>query len=165
MLTLKQFVPQYYCLKCKGCCRFSQQGSAWSPVLLSEEIEDLLKNNFPPAVISKDKRIRSEPYSKENNFICSFFVPEDNTCKIYAFRPFECRLYPFLLKRDDDKIFLALDLRCPFVKENLESQELKEYIQYLTGLFHAPSIIKIIRHNPQVIQIYEDTLNLARIKL
>lgn len=137
----------------------------WLPLLLNEEIAHLLKNNFPPAVISQDKRIRSEPYLKENNFICSFFMPEDNKCKIYALRPFECQLYPFLINRKDDKIFLALDLKCPFVKENSGNQKFKEYIQYLTDLFHAPSTIKIIRQNPQVMQIYGDTLNLAELKL
>jgi Fe-S-cluster containining protein len=161
--VIKQIVPQEVCLKCQGCCRFSEQDSVWLPHLLGEEIQELLKKNFPPSLISQDKNIRSVPYPKQNNFICSFFQPKDNKCAIYAFRPFECQLYPFLVNRKDDNVFLAVDLRCPFVKESLESQEFKEYIRYLTSFFNSPRRIKILKNNPQIIQIYEDVLNLAEL--
>jgi len=145
----------------------------WLPCLLNEETQELLKKDFPPSLISQDKKIRSVPHPGENNFtpplgaragfICSFFVPKDNKCKIYAFRPFECQLYPFLINRKGDKVFLALDLRCPFVKENLESPKFKEYIRYLTNFFNSPRTIKILKDNPQIIQIYEDALNLTEL--
>jgi len=163
--VIKQIVPQEVCLKCQGCCRFSEQDSVWLPHLLGEEMQELLKKNFPPSLISQDKNIRSLPNPTQNNFICSFLQPKDNKCKIYAFRPFECRLYPFLINRKGDKVFLALDSRCPFVKENLESQEFKEYIRYLTAFFNSPHAIAILKNNPKIIQIYEDVLNLAELNL
>jgi len=172
---IKQIIPSDYCLSCNGCCRFSEEDSVWLPCFLKEEIENLLEKNFPPSIISCNNKIRSIPYPAQNNstpqlrleagFICPFFVPKDNKCKIYAFRPFECQLYPFLINRKDDKIFLALDLRCPFVKENLESEKIKEYIRYLTCLFNSPHWIQILKNNPQAIQIYEDVLNLTELHL
>ena len=162
---IKQAIPKDYCLSCVGCCRFSEQDSVWLPCLLNEEIQELLKKNFPPSLISQDKNIHSLPNLAQNNFVCSFSQPKDNKCAIYAFRPFECQLYPFVINRKADKVFLALDLRCPFVKENLESQEFKEYIQYLTGFLNSPARIKVLKSNPQIIQIYEDVLNLAELNL
>jgi len=171
---IKQAIPKDYCLSCVGCCRFSEQDSVWLPCLLNEEIQELLKKNFPPSLISQEKKVCNIPYHPEQDnftpplharagFICSFFRPKDNKCKIYAFRPFECRLYPFLINRKGDKVFLALVLRCPFVKENLESQKFKEYIRYLTTFFNSPARIKILKNNPQIIQKYEDVLNLAEL--
>jgi len=160
---IKQVTTRNYCLNCNDCCRFSEQDSVWLPCLLNEEMQELLKKNFPPSLISQEKKIRSLPNPKQNNFICSFFQPKDNKCAIYAFRPFECQLYPFLINRKDDKVFLALDSRCPFVKENLESQEFKEYIRYLTGFLNSPVRIKALKSNPQIIQIYEGVLNLAEL--
>ena len=162
---IKQIVPEEVCLKCRGCCRFSQQDSAWLPGLLDEEIEELLKKSFPPSLISQEKKIRSEPHPEENNFICSFFQAQDNKCKIYVFRPFECQLYPFLINQKGIKVFLAVDLKCPFVQENLESPKFKRYIQDLTDLLNSPGRRKILRDNPQVIQAYAGTLNLAELKL
>ena len=162
---IKQVVPQEVCLECRGCCRFSEQDSVWSPCLLNQETEELLKKNFPPSLISQEKKIRSVPSPTQNNFICSFFQPKDNKCAIYAFRPLECQLYPFLINHKDDKVFLALDLRCPFAEENLESQKFKEYIRYLTNFLNSPARIKILKNNLQIIQIYTDILNLAELNL
>ena len=162
---IKQVIPKDYCLSCLGCCRFSEQDSVWLPHLLEKEAQELLKKDFPAALISCDKKIRSIPYPAQNNFICSFLQPKDNKCKIYAFRPFECQLYPFLISRKGEEAFLALDLKCPFVKENLESQKFKAYIRYLTGFFNNPRKIKGLKNNPQIIQIYEGVLNLAELNL
>jgi len=162
---IKQAIARNYCLGCHGCCRFSERDSVWLPCLLNEETQELLKKNFPPSLISQDKKIRSLPNPAQNNFICSFLQPKDNKCKIYAFRPFECQLYPFLINRKGDRVFLAADLRCPFVKENLESQKFKAYIRYLTNFFNNPRKIKVLKNNPQIIQIYENVLNLAELNL
>lgn len=160
---IEQVIPQDYCLGCKGCCRFSQQDSVWLPVLLREEIEELLEKNFSPSLIAQDKKIHSLPYPEQNNFICSFFKAQDNKCKIYAFRPFQCQLYPFLINRKGDSVFLAIDLKCPFVQENLKNQKFKRYSQDLTELLKSPNKRETLKNNPQIIQAYEGALNLAEL--
>ncbi len=165
MLEIKQIIPSEACLKCEGCCRFSQKETIWSPFLLAEEIEELLENNIPPSLISGDKKIRLKPLEKQGNFICVFFNQEENKCKIYNLRPFECRLYPFIINRNGEKIFLAIDQNCPFAKKNLENQTFKEYTFYLTDLLHQPSCIDILRSNPQLIQAYSGALNLAELNI
>ncbi len=152
-------------MECQGCCRFAQFDTIWSPCLLNEEIPELLKNNFPPSLISKDKKIRLVTYPGENKSACSLFNPQNNKCKIYSFRPFECQLYPFLISQKEKKVFLALDLKCPFIKDNLETQGLKEYIQYLIDFLNSPLGLNILRNNSHIIQEYPEVLNLAELKI
>jgi len=156
---LKQLVPEDFCLKCRGCCRFKEPDSIWSPTLLYEEIKVI-----PTFTISSSKKIRLAPSAEKlNNFICPFLNFEGNLCNIYANRPFECQLYPFLINRERDKAFLALDLNCPFIKENLDSPTFKEYSRGLAKLFNSPQCKKLFKDNPQIIQAYPEAINLAEI--
>lgn len=153
MFKVKQFVLSGFCLKCEGCCRFSQRNTIWSPHLLKEEKE------------KSGKKVSLLPNPKDTNFICAFFDIQNNRCRSYALRPFECRLYPFLINRKNHKVFLAVDLKCPYVEKKLKSKEFKEYIYYLTNLFHRRGIIKILKNNPGVIQIYPGVLNITELKI
>ena len=105
---IKQFVPQEYCLKCQGCCRFREQDSVWLPCLMDEEIQGLLEQNIPPAAISMARKIQPEAHPKGDGFICAFFDLDINKCKVYNLRPFECQLYPFLINLRGKKIILTV---------------------------------------------------------
>jgi len=151
---LKQIIPEEFCLKCDGCCRFAEVNSVWFPHLLKAE-EKIIPKGKLRIVLDK----------KSGNFICSFLNAKNNKCKIYSIRPFECCLYPFLLNRDaeSDKIFLAVDTNCTFVKENLKKPEFKKYTEYLTTLFNSLDFSELMKNNPQLIQSYPDVLNLAEL--
>lgn len=87
-------------------------------------------------------------------FYCSFFNLAQNKCRIYQKRPFECRLYPFLLQRQKNKFYLAADLNCPFVQKNLKSRKFKAYLRYLTRLFGSPALKNLLRQNTRLFQRY-----------
>lgn len=161
---IKQFIPQNYCLSCQGCCRFAQVDSVWSPCLLDEDLKELAKNNLSPSIISSRKKIRLIPFHKQDNFICPL-LGLDSKCKIYSFRPFECQLYPFLLNRKGRKVFLAIDLNCPYAKGNLKAPAFKKYTRYLAGLLGRPRRLSALKNNPQVIQEYPEVLNLVELKI
>ncbi len=160
---IKQFVGSDFCLKCKGCCRFAETCSVWLPTLLDQEIEILLKNDIPPSVISKDKQICVIPNQEENNFYCSFLDREGNKCQIYSFRPLECQLYPFLINRRGNKVFLALDLNCPIAKEKESSIEFKEYTRYLIDILKSQDYKELFGKNPQIVKAYPNVLDLGEI--
>ena len=162
---IKQFVPQEFCLKCRGCCRFLEANSIWSPCLLDEEIQDLLDKKIPPASISSSRRIQPVPNPKDEGFICPFLNIENNKCKIYEFRPFECQLYPFLISIRDNKVLLTLDLNCPYVEENLKSRECKDYTQHLTTFLNSAKQKRILKDNPQIIQAYKQALDVIELKI
>lgn len=148
-MTLKQFVEQKYCLACQGCCRFSECNSIWTPHLLNKE------KTF----------LRINPIKYKDLFICSYFVPGKNYCKIYRRRPLDCQLYPFLLNKNKNKIFLAIDSKCPFVKENKNSQEFKKYIKYLARILESKKFIKKICKNLEFINTYpQDAIEIRELK-
>lgn len=155
---IKQLLIEDFCLKCKGCCRFWQQDSAWGPCLLDTE-------NIPQAAVNHNRRLRLIENPQDVNFLCPFLNTIDNKCRIYNFRPFECQLYPFLISRDKEKVFLSVDLGCLFAKEKLESQEFKDYLQYLVTYLNSPIELTIIRNNPQIIQSYEGAKILAELDI
>lgn len=162
---IKQLVPQEFCLKCKGCCRFKEENSVWSPCLLDEEVQLLLDKALPAAYISADRRIKPIADPAGAGFICAFLGAQDNRCKIYSFRPFECQLYPFLINLRDKKVILTVDLNCPFIRENLKSREFKEYAEYLAAFLNAPKQIEMLKENPQIIQAYEEVSEIIELKV
>ena len=163
---IKQFVPQEFCLKCQGCCRFKEVISVWSPCLLDEEIQELLdKEGIPAASISIDRRIQPIANPNGADFICPFLGSLDNKCKIYDIRPFECQLYPFLINLRKDKVLLTVDLNCPYVCEKINSPEAKDYITYLSGYLNSPEQLEMLKDNPQIIQAYEEVREVAELKL
>jgi len=163
---IKQLIPQEFCLKCKGCCRFSAADSVWSPSLLEEEGRALAKNKTPPVLVSGTARLRLVQLPEGEGFACPFLIPQTNKCKVYRLRPLECQLYPFLLNRSENgrKIFLALDLHCPFIAQNRNDHQTEEYIAYLSGLFNTPRYVKMIRDNPRFIQNYPGVVNLRKLE-
>lgn len=163
---IKQFVPQEFCLKCQGCCRFKEASSVWSPCLLDEEIQALLdKPGIPAASIAIDRRIQPIANPHGADFICPFLETLDNKCKIYSTRPFECQLYPFLINLRKSKVLLTVDLNCPYVYEKINSQETKEHIVYLTGHLNSTSLLAMLKDNPQIIQAYEEVREVSELNL
>jgi uncharacterized protein len=164
--VIRQFVPQEFCIKCRGCCRFKEANSVWSPCLLDEEIQGLLdKKGIPTASISIDRRIQPIANPDGADFICPFLGIRDNQCQIYDFRPFECQLYPFLINLRKSKILLTVDLNCPYVYEKINSQQAKDYIAYLAGYLNSKPLRLMLKDNPQIIQAYEEVREVAELSL
>lgn len=161
---IKQIVPQEFCLKCQGCCRFREMDSAWSPCLLDDEIQDLLDKKIPAAYISSNKKLLPVANSRGEGFICPFLEVKGNKCKIYGLRPFECQLYPFLINLRGGKIILTLDLNCLYVKENLKNEEFKKYTDDLIAFLNSPAQLKMLEENPQIIQAYEEVLDIIELE-
>lgn len=163
---IKQFVPQEFCLKCRGCCRFREANSVWSPCLLDEEIQELAdKEGVPAASISVDRRIQPVVNPDGDGFICPFLGSADNQCRIYNLRPFECQLYPFLINLRKEKVLLTVDLNCLYVYEKIDTPLAKEYIIYLTAYLNSPKMLKVLKDNPQIIQAYEEVREIAELNL
>jgi Fe-S-cluster containining protein len=161
---IKQFVPEDFCLKCRGCCRFKEDNSVWSPCLLDEEIHELMdKKDIPAASIFADRRLHPIVNPEGENFICPFLEMLDNKCKIYTLRPFECQLYPFLINLRKGKVLLTVDLNCPYAYERINTPEANDYILYLTQLLNSSKMIKMLKDNPQIIQAYEEVREVAEI--
>jgi hypothetical protein len=60
---------------------------------------------------------------------------------------------------------LTIDLNCPYVKENLKSEKFKEYTEYLSAFLNSPKQVRVLKDNPQVLQAYEEVLNILELKI
>lgn len=161
---IKQFVPPEVCLKCRGCCRFKDEDSVWSPCLLDEEIQDLLDKDIPAAYISINRRLKLIAGPSGEGFICPFLSLADNRCKIYHLRPFECQLYPFLLNMRAGKVLLSVDLNCPYASRKMAALEMKEYIACLSAYLNSPARQQLLKDNPHIIQAYEEVRAVAELQ-
>lgn len=131
---------------------------------MDEEIQGLLgKEGIPAASIRIDRRLQPVANPDREGFTCPFLGSADNKCKIYNLRPFECRLYPFLINLRKGKALLTVDLNCPYLYEKINTQEAKDYILYLADYLNSPKLIKMLKDNPQIIGAYEEVREVAEL--
>jgi len=153
VLGFKPLVPSRICLSCKGCCRFINKNTVWQPHLTAEE-RLVFKNK---GYFEKDfNKKLVEAQRRGKLFYCQFFSSPQNSCRIYRFRPFECRLYPLVLTVDKGVIMLAAHLACPFILSNLNTKEFKRYVEYLRKYFFKNETRKFIKANPAIAQNYKN---------
>ena len=62
------------------------------------------------------------------------------------------------------KVLLTIDLNCPYVKEKINTEELKEYTKYLVEYLNSPKQVKMLQDNPQILTAYEDVLALIELE-
>ena len=162
---MKQFIPQKICLKCLGCCRFANSRSKWSPCLLSREIKIFKKKHIPLFLRPKSKKLRL--VSGNDQFFCPFFNVVKNSCGIYGVRPFDCQLYPFMLRKRKNKVYIAVDINCPYIEKTFRGKKFNRYLNNLIIFLSQPSIKNIIRRDSQIIGNFPEktVINLACLPL
>lgn len=163
MQDLKRFVSEEACLSCDGCCRYASQQTVWAPVFLFDEIVALIDEDIVPSALFTHANLRGHEAARVNlvpsrnttaDYICPCFDLTSHQCKIYLHRPFDCRLYPFLLEKKDDEIILCCDKKCPFVKKALQTAQTENYIRYLSDFFSREDVLAWAQKNPAIVQDY-----------
>lgn len=163
---IKQLIPQEVCLNCRCCCRFASPDSVWLPCLLDEEMQNFVDRAGIPAVsISADKRIVPVANPAGDGFLCPFLNPQDNKCRVYNMRPFECQLYPFLINLRGKKVILTVDLNCPYLGDNIQTPAFREYSEGLAAFLNSPAQLTILKGNPQLLQVYEEVAEVVELGL
>jgi len=151
-ISLKQFVPSEYCLQCKGCCRYKEADSAWRPKLGAGDKEDLA------ALITSGDVLDAKSYIKTiqtcGEHLCRFLNGANQKCGIYAKRPFECSLYPFILSQTPDAIKVYVHLSCPYVQDHLSQADHESYVAYLKEFFDREDIRGFLSRNKVMFHDY-----------
>jgi uncharacterized protein len=147
---LRQLVPSEECLKCDGCCRFSEPKNLWRPKITDEEKKQArpvgVKNVFSENAVDESGHLAT--LAHEGSCICYFFHPQHNTCGVYPFRPFECRLYPFLLHKGGGQQGICAHISCPYVQKVFGRQSFQEYVAYLKEFFAQKETIAFLKKYP-----------------
>lgn len=135
MMQVKQFIPQEICLKCDGCCRFNEKDTPWAPY-------------------------KREVVAHDDYFICSSFEASTHKCRNYDARFLDCRIYPFLLQAQGGKVYLSVDLNCPYVSQKINTEEFRSYASCLKDFLSTDEAKKILRDNPGLICRYGEELKI-----
>lgn len=131
---MKQFAPSGYCLRCLGCCRFSENPTIWA---------------------SAGCRL----VESGGGYRCEYLNKKDNRCAIYSKRPLDCRLYPFLLVKRNGSLSLGLHKSCLFVED--KRPNIREYVDYLKKALSRPEAISELRKNPEICADYRENVEIV----
>ncbi len=154
---LPQLVPQKICLSCQGCCRFREALSLWRPKMTALEIAQISNAADKKAIqgaVAKDGYVATVPAQGQHR--CTFLNLSDNKCGIYACRPFECRLYPFLLTKKDGHIAVSVHGNCPYVQESRHSPEFERHIGILKSYLGQEEKLCFLKNNSALIGDYSE---------
>src|SRR3989338_1811137 len=148
LASLPQFVRQDVCLLCKGCCRFREEKSPWRPRVMTEEAEriEACQNTRPGETLVSPTMdggyVRA--LSCNGHFRCAFLNTADNTCGIYHDRPFECRLYPFLITKKGPETAVVVHLSCPYVQDNRHTSAFDSYAAQLKTYLQEKDVFRFL---------------------
>ena len=130
---LKQFVTSDYCRSCRGCCVFHDADSIWGPHIIPAEANEIMRLGCAAGLSVDRRHILTEPAGASHR--CAFLGSADHHCRIYQDRPFECRLYPFVISSEQRQLRMYAHLACPFIQEKFHSLEGQVYLAYLREYF------------------------------
>ncbi|MBF0532669.1 MAG: YkgJ family cysteine cluster protein [Candidatus Omnitrophica bacterium] len=142
-MQLPSLIPDGFCLDCRACCVFEGAVSPWRPKITAAE-----KQSLDPAMIAADGYISAAPAGEVYPCVCLNTC--DHACQIYLQRPFECRLYPFVLVRRENKLMLAAHLACPYIQANRGTKSFAEYAEKLRQALRQEAAREILNANPQL---------------
>jgi 3-phosphoglycerate kinase len=63
------------------------------------------------------------------------------------------------------KVILTVDLNCPYIQKKIKDKEFEEYVEYLSAYLNSPAQLSILKDNPQIIQAYEEVLDIMELKI
>ncbi|MBF0511687.1 MAG: YkgJ family cysteine cluster protein [Candidatus Omnitrophica bacterium] len=152
ILSFKQFVTSSGCLQCKGCCRYHEADSAFRPRVGQVDKDRLAEVFNESLVLDTQSYVTTTPLGQGH--LCRFLHHKDSTCGIYAQRPFECVLYPFILSKTVDALKLYVHLGCPFVQDHMAAQVFDEYKAYLKDFFGRYDFREFLIQNKDMFHDY-----------
>jgi len=108
------------CLRCDVCCRFPEPTSALAPFFGNMEIDAATGAGVSPGAFLPGEYGPGHAVMLQEQgsaFACPAFRETTNDCAIYAARPLDCRLYPFMLMFSPrgDRVLLGVDQHCAAV--------------------------------------------------
>jgi len=156
-MEIKNLTKAEDCKKCIDCCcLFEKDDLNFAPIFTKNELKKIkekytYKFTARPYDIPKKAFIVNLIKSKKEKemYVCPFFNEEGRFCKINDLKSLDCRLWPFILVKDGDRIILACFRKsfCPSIKK-IRQKEFDEYSKYLTRILKKDKNIKFLKSFP-----------------
>ncbi len=145
------------CRKCNECCKFRAGEEYFAPVFTEEELAKIEKDS-EKANFNQFGTVKQAKLVKINDdlFACPFYSVDNGLCAIYKNRPFDCRIYPFLVARKNNKVYLtAFREACPSL-EKKGNAKIKDYIRTLCAWLQKDENLKMFSKFPDLIWPVDD---------
>ncbi len=149
------------CFICRDCCTFYKEGDDRdaAPTFTPEEkikAESIVPgDNFIFLPVKKMFQAKLVDFKKDNALLaCSFLDHDTHACRIYNDRPFDCKIWPYIIvKNTEGKVEIRLYRTeyCPSM-EKRGPEVIKRYTEYF--LKKLESYYPMIKENPGMILDY-----------
>ena len=178
ILRAPQTVPSEVCLKCEVCCRFPELDSSFRPFFAESEIQQAIALGIDAQAFPtiKGSQIIPVPNPLGEGYLCPAFDPHTAHCRIYAARPLDCQIYPFVVMWDQEKqgVLLGWDTKCPFMvdqrrwdernhstqNQGSPASDIPERLHRFSGVMaermEAPDMMKSFSDNPQLVMGFQE---------
>ena len=106
----------FECTCCTKCCQLNNIPVTEPDIRLMQdngiEIDQMIETMSPVLIANKNLErnglikayiLRQKPFVRE----CAF-LEENRLCKVHDFKPLTCQLYPFSVKRNEDKLYVIV---------------------------------------------------------
>lgn len=165
---MKQIVHHEQCKRCGECCRFREDRQDFAPIFTVEELDAIrhVREDLPEFMpfkatdnifqIRLKKAEKPTPYYP---YVCPFLDEEAYRCTIYDVRPFDCRVWPFIVLRvkETGEVLLAhfTESACLALAE-AQPKDFSAYEAYMEQMVSSEAFLAFLRKYPQLIWEHED---------
>ena len=165
---MRQIVHHEQCQRCRECCRFRANRQDFAPIFTAEELDAIRRatDSMPEFVPFKDSasmfQIRLQKAKHDDPvypYVCPFLDEDAYACTIYDIRPFDCRIWPFIILKlsETGEVKLAhFTGDACLALEEVSPEDLGEYEAYMTRLVTDNTFLDFLRAHPDLIWEHHD---------
>jgi Fe-S-cluster containining protein len=168
---MKQIIHHEQCKRCGECCRFREDRQDFAPIFTVEELDSIqqTRETLPEFLPFKGTdnifQIQLKKAEKPTPFypyVCPFLDEEAYSCTIYDVRPFDCRVWPFIVLRvkETGQVLLAhfTGSACLALAE-VQPKDFNAYDAYMGQMVTSEEFLAFLRKYPQLIWDHESQGN------
>jgi Fe-S-cluster containining protein len=152
--------PLSDCERCRTCCRFEEYESYFAPIFADSERRRLDAAGIAAGFVRHGRQedvwqVQLVPEGRHH--LCPFLDGESQRCRIYAHRPLDCRIWPFILMRDrEEKTVLGhfSRERCPSFRR-LSDLQFAERVRRTAEWLRSEAVCGLLREYPGLVWPYD----------
>jgi hypothetical protein len=149
---LSEILSHETCGNCQICCSFTRE-DVWETPLFFEETKQILKERFSKVMVKpagKEAYTFSMEFPEEEEIIFCPVLDRHTGCKLGEDKPFDCKIWPFRIMKQEDKLVITIAALCPALG-NKDIQKLQAFLN--KGLGNR--IFEEAKKHPAMIKPYE----------
>lgn len=155
---MKQANEKNVCMQCRECCVFADDEIYFGPVATNSEKKTLLKIGKKNSSFEEHGNLHKIKLVKHGGHNrCPFLDTKTWLCTVYDKRPFDCKLYPYIITWDKSKRNIVLCHQTEMCKahQTKDSKEHDAYRDYVIQYLCTPEVVNMLRENPELIWDYD----------